>query len=123
MEEIAVYLKKASNSWPGATVRYRDDWEVDYFSVADKCFALLGVHHEWGPQLIVKGLPEYNEELREIYDFIVPGYHMNKTHWNSIILNKSSLSDEELVALLKRSYELVVSKLPKSQQKLLETNS
>ena len=119
MEEKYIYLQKAIKNWPGATMRFRGDWDVHYFSVASKCFGLLGVHHDWGPQLIVKNLPEHNEELREIYDFIVPGYHMNKTHWNSVILEKSTLSDEELVKMLRVSYDLIVSKLPKNQKKLL----
>ncbi|MGM0126295.1 hypothetical protein IGI37_003724 [Enterococcus sp. AZ194] len=120
MREINTYLLKVIEDWAGATVRYREDWEVYYFSVAQKCFALHGIDNEKGAQLIVKGRPEENEVLREMYEFVVPGYHMNKTHWNSIFLDKSSFSEEEVEKLLKRSYDLVVSKLTKSQRNSLD---
>lgn len=69
--------------------------------------------------LTVKGLPEKNEELREIYEDISAGYHMNKKHWNSIALKSQTLSDEELEQMLKLSYELVWKNLPTKIRKEL----
>lgn len=120
MENVKQFLETTIEAWPGGKMRYREDWDADYYSVADKCFALFGIHHEWGPQLIIKGEPAHNEELRELYDFVVPGYHMNKTHWNSIILTKSHFSEAELAGLLKASYDLIVSKLPKKTREALK---
>ena len=54
-----------------------------------------------------------------MYEAIVPGHHMNKTHWNTIILD-GSVPDEELERLIDHSYSLVVKKLKKSQRTLLE---
>ena len=119
MEKTLTALKNGIDSWPGASVRFRDDWHCEYFSVAEKSFALLSNHKDWGWQLAVKGLPNNNEELREQYNFIVPGYHLNKTHWNSIILKECTLSEGELMALLKNSYQLIVAKLPKKVRETL----
>ncbi len=55
--------------------------------------------------LNVKTEPEYSELLRNAYEYIIPAYHMNKEHWNTIIINKSV--DKKLVKeLIKQSYEL-----------------
>ena len=55
--------------------------------------------------LNIKTNPEYSELLRKSYDYIIPAYHMNKEHWNTIIL--SDKCDEELIKeLLELSYEL-----------------
>ena len=53
----------------------------------------------------VKTEPNYSDLLRNTYDYIIPAYHMNKEHWNTIILNKSP--DKRLVyELIDQSYEL-----------------
>ena len=55
--------------------------------------------------LNVKTDPEYSELLRSAYDYIIPAYHMNKEHWNTIILNDKC--DKELIEeLLNQSYDL-----------------
>ena len=55
--------------------------------------------------LNVKNDPDYSELLRSAYDYIIPAYHMNKEHWNTIIL--SDKCDKELIEeLLMQSYEL-----------------
>jgi predicted DNA-binding protein (MmcQ/YjbR family) len=56
--------------------------------------------------------PEKAIELRESHQGIQPGYHMNKTHWNSVYLNED-VSDQLLVELIDHSYELVYASLPK----------
>ena len=55
--------------------------------------------------LNVKTEPEYSELLRNSYDYVIPAYHMNKQHWNTIIISENV--DEELVKeLVEQSYEL-----------------
>ena len=50
-------------------------------------------------------MAEYSELLRKTYNYIIPGYHMNKQHWNTIILNEKC--DEKLVQeLIEQSYDL-----------------
>jgi len=53
--------------------------------------------------------PILAETLREKYETVVPGYHLNKKHWNSIICT-GQLSDEEVKDLARLSYDLVAGK-------------
>lgn len=84
----------------------------DYTSVVlkhsgtKKWFALvMEVHGEW--YLNVKTEPIESEVLRKAYSYIIPAYHMNKEHWNTIILGDSI--DEKLVQeLIQESYELTL---------------
>lgn len=66
----------------------------------------------------IKCDPEKAVELRERYDFVKPGYHMNKLHWNTIELTAGS-PDKEIIKWIDNSYDLVVSKLKKSDQEKL----
>lgn len=59
--------------------------------------------------------PERAVELREKYSDIQPGYHMNKTHWNTVSLN-GSIDNQLVFELIKHSYDLVVHSLPKKVQ-------
>lgn len=87
------------------------------FKVIDKMFALTGI--DTFASINLKCDPEYAIELREKHDFIKPGFHMNKKHWNS--LYDPSMMDECLVKeLTKHSYDLVVSKMTKKKQQELE---
>ncbi|MBE9389579.1 MmcQ/YjbR family DNA-binding protein [Vagococcus salmoninarum] len=113
MEELISEIKAYGGTLPGATVTFREEWGSEYFNLGGKFFCLLGNNKEGQLIMTVKGLPEVNEQLREQYSFIVPGYYTNKTHWNSILLTESNLSLTELTGLLKESYQLVLAKLPK----------
>jgi predicted DNA-binding protein (MmcQ/YjbR family) len=59
--------------------------------------------------------PDKAEVLRELFPAIIPGYHMNKRHWNTVILD-GSISDEEIFSMIDDSYDLVVSGLPKAKR-------
>ncbi len=113
MKKLIDYLKESITDFPGASVYYREDWECEYFNIEGKCFCMLGENKDLGTVFTVKGDPEKNLELREIYPFIVPGYYANKKHWNTVILEESNLTNKELVKLLRESYNLVFAKLPK----------
>jgi predicted DNA-binding protein (MmcQ/YjbR family) len=63
------------------------------------------------PRVAVKLPPEVGEELRERYGGIRPAYHMNKIHWNDLYLNK--LDEDFVKELITKSYQLVISRLPK----------
>jgi predicted DNA-binding protein (MmcQ/YjbR family) len=80
------------------------------FKVHGKIFALLDI--EKFDSINLKCDPERSIELREQYNGVLPGYHMNKKHWNTITLN-SDLNDEFIFDLTKHSYNLVFSSLPK----------
>ncbi len=59
--------------------------------------------------------PEVAVELREKYDAVLPGYHMNKKHWNTVLMD-GSLSDKLVLSWIDSSYYLVASALPKVQK-------
>ena len=71
-------------------------------------FALADVDDFSGINL--KASPEYAIELRERFQGITPGYHMNKTHWNTVAVN-SDVSEDLLRELIDHSYQLVFSSL------------
>ncbi|WP_425246162.1 MmcQ/YjbR family DNA-binding protein [Streptomyces sp. NEAU-NA10] len=99
---------------PGAGLEhpFGADWEV--FKVRGKVFMLL-TEVPGRPVAILKSDPAEAEALREQYENITPGYHMNKKHW--ITLEGGDAIDERLVReLVTESYRLVVDRLPKSRQ-------
>lgn len=87
------------------------------FKVMGKAFLLTGF--DSNPlQFNVKCDPEKAIELRDHYSCVLPGYHMNKKHWNTIIADGTA-SNKLLQEWITDSYNLVVSGLPKIQQKKL----
>ena len=87
------------------------------FKVIDKMFALTNLVNDFTVNL--KCNPEKTIELREKYDAIKPGFHMNKKHWNTVIID-GSISDDFLKEMITDSYNLVVSKMTKKQQAILK---
>ena len=57
--------------------------------------------------------------LRDIFDAVKPGYHMNKRHWNTVLFD-GSIPRGEIERMVDNSYALVVSKLPRAQRQALE---
>ena len=68
-------------------------------------FALLAID-EVPPRVNLKCDPDLALELRDRYDDVLPGYHMNKKHWNTVVL-KSGIPEAELRKMIDDSYELV----------------
>ena len=86
------------------------DDDVIVFRVDNKIFALTSFSKSSSVNL--KCDPERAIELRERFESVTPGYHMNKTHWNTVFFNQD-LSDRELLELVKHSYDLIWKSLPK----------
>lgn len=59
-------------------------------------------------RISIKGDPKLNELLREKYETVLPGWHLNKKHWNTILLT-GQLPDDDIRDLIRHSYELVIS--------------
>lgn len=106
----------------GVTEHFPFDDVTLVFKVMNKMFALSGLDDwEKGVQKInLKCNPENAIALREEYDGINPGWHMNKVHWNTVTLNNSDVSDDLVRELIDHSYDLVVASLPKKTKKELE---
>lgn len=80
------------------------------FKVGNKMFALMSIERPFTINL--KCNPEKAVSLRNKYEFVTPGYHMNKVHWNTISLEECN-SDKLLLELIDHSYDLVVCSLSK----------
>ena len=95
----------------GVTEEFPFDEHTLVFKVMGKMFALLPLERV-PSQANLKCEPERAISLRETHDGnILPGYHMNKVHWNT--LHMESLNPNLIKELIDHSYELVVAKLPK----------
>ncbi len=101
----------------GATEGFPFDDTTLVFKVMNKMFALLSL--EFPHYLNLKCDPERAVELRDEYEDITPGYHMNKVHWNSLNLN-GKLNDRLIKELIDHSYELIVKSLKKKDREELE---
>ena len=84
--------------------------------VKGKIFAIVPLEPPFSINL--KCDPELAVELREQHDAVQPGYHMNKKHWNTVILD-GSLSDKKIREMIDHSYLQVVKSLPKKERELL----
>lgn len=91
--------------------------DVLVYKVCGKMFALTGVD-EFPPRVNLKCDPDRTIELRDEYDAVIPGYHMNKKHWNTVILD-GSMSDDLVWELVDHSYVLVVGSLKKLDRERL----
>jgi predicted DNA-binding protein (MmcQ/YjbR family) len=74
------------------------------FKVKGKIFALANLDGDLSVNL--KCDPSYALELREKYSSVTPGYHMNKMHWNTVLLD-GSVPDKEVLSWIDHSYNLV----------------
>ena len=101
IREYALSLKNVNESFPFGI-------DTLVFKVNDKIFLLASLSSE-NLQFNVKCNPEKAVELREQYSCILPGYHMNKKHWNTIIVD-GQLTSKQLKEFIKDSYTLVAKK-------------
>ncbi len=81
------------------------------FKVGGKMFALASLD-EVPPRVNLKCDPERALDLRDRYEEVQPGYHMNKKHWNTVELG-GGIPEAELRSMIDHSYDLVVARLPK----------
>lgn len=99
---------------PQAVEEFPFDTVTLVVKVCGKMFCLVSTDRT-PLQLNLKCLPEKAEVLREQFPTIIPGYHMNKRHWNTLILD-GSLPDDLVFSLVDESYRLVLNGLPKSRR-------
>ena len=112
IEELRFYClskKAVSESFPF-------DEETLVFKVMDKMFLLTNIEGEL--RMNVKCEEDRAIELREQYPSVLPGNHMNKKYWNTVVLD-GSISDDLLKEWIDKSYQLVVEKMPKKKQQEL----
>ena len=84
------------------------------FRVGGKIFALLALD-AFPPRINLKCDPERAAELRERYSAVLPGYHMNKQHWNTVVCD-GTVPGDELADMVAHAYGLVRASLPRKVQ-------
>jgi predicted DNA-binding protein (MmcQ/YjbR family) len=110
-------LKDHCLSFRGAVETFPFGADTSVFRVAGKMFALAALNRS-PLQVSLKCDPLLAQQLRDAHPAVQPGYHLNKRHWNTVTLD-GSLSDEMVIDLIEDSYDLVVSRLPRSQRRAL----
>ncbi len=107
-EKVATYLLR----FPQTTEEQPFGPDVDVYKVAGKMFAILSPDDS-PPRVSLKCDPLLAQELRSEFPAVTPGYHLNKSHWNTVVLD-DSVPDSELKKMISHSYEQVINGLPKS---------
>lgn len=92
--------------------------DVLVFKVGGKMFCFVPMD-EADLKMNLKCDPDEAIELRERFSAVLPGFHMNKKYWNTVLID-GSVSDNMLRIWIEKSYRLVVAKLPKSEREHLE---
>jgi predicted DNA-binding protein (MmcQ/YjbR family) len=112
-EELRVHCL----SFAGAAETFPFGPKTSVFKVAGKMFALSQLD-QVPLRVSLKCEPGLAEQLRETHAAVLPGYHLNKRHWNTVIVD-GSLADQVIKDMIEDSYDLVVSGLPRARQKAL----
>ncbi len=111
------YLRDYCLSKPHTSEDTPFDEDTLCFRVGGKIFGITGItNFEY---INLKCDPERSAELRERYDGITPGFHMNKKWWNSVYV-QGQVSDPLILELVDHSYDLVYKSLPKKVKEELE---
>jgi predicted DNA-binding protein (MmcQ/YjbR family) len=109
IEELRDYCLRK----PGVTEGFPFGEQTLVLKVGEKIFLLTGLDE--ANRFNAKCDPEWAIELREQYDEVKPGYHMNKKHWNTVSLD-GRLGAKLLHQIIDHSYDLVFKSLPKKLQ-------
>jgi predicted DNA-binding protein (MmcQ/YjbR family) len=110
-------LRDVCLSFSGAEETFPFGELTSVFKVGGKMFALSQLGGE-SLRVSLKCEPELAVGLRAAHPAVIPGYHLNKRHWNTVILD-GSLADDTVRDLVEDSYDLVVSKLPAAKRRAL----
>lgn len=111
-------LRKYCTSKPGVSEDFPFDFETLVFKVGSKMFALTNIKSE-DLRVNLKCDPLLAEQLRSTHKAIIPGYHMNKRHWNTVYLD-GSIPEKEINRMIDHSYELVFKGLTKKEKENLQ---
>lgn len=104
--------------WPGVSESFPFGEDVLVFKVMGKVFFASNLE-AYPSAMNLKCDPERALELREAYASVKPGHHMNKKHWNTVTLD-GDVPDEEMLDMLRHSYDLVVAGLRKKDREALQ---
>lgn len=101
----------------GVTKDFQADWNWIRYQIGGKMFAAVCLDNTDKPHYItLKLAPAEGEFLRQQYEDIIPGYYMNKQHWNSVKAD-GEVPDEVLKDMIDKSYSLVLAGFSKKKQR------
>jgi predicted DNA-binding protein (MmcQ/YjbR family) len=110
-------LRRRCLALSGAVEEFPFGPETSVFKVAGKIFAISALQGR--PLTVsVKCDPGLADQLRASYAAITPGYHLNKRHWNTIVID-GSVPDAMVRDMIEDSYDLVVAALPRATREAL----
>lgn len=112
-------IKKYCLEKLGTSINFPFDEKTMTFILGGKMFLLTDISTK-ELRINLKCNPDLAIFLRENYKSIIPGYHMNKKHWNTIYLNKE-VPDEKIYELIDHSYNLVFESLTKKEKIFVTT--
>ena len=113
LEELRLYCLHKK----GASIDFPFDDVTMVIKVVTKMFILIAIDSD--PLSINLKCDPFNAEgLRERYNAVTPGYHMNKKHWNTVILD-NTIPDDIIKEMIDDSYKLVFTKLSKKNKELI----
>jgi predicted DNA-binding protein (MmcQ/YjbR family) len=112
-----VGLRDLCLRFPGSAETFPFGTETSVFKVAGKMFALSRLA-ETPLRVSLKCEPDLAEQLRAAHPAVLPGYHLNKRHWNTVLLD-GSIPEQTVADMTEDSYDLVVSRLPLSRRRAL----
>jgi predicted DNA-binding protein (MmcQ/YjbR family) len=104
---------------PEAVEDYPFGPDVLVLKVVGKMFATLSETPGHAARMNLKCNPDEAVMLRDIFPSVLPGYHMNKRHWNTVVLD-GSIPRGEIERMIDNSYSLVVAGLPGRQRRALQ---
>lgn len=98
-----------------AESEFKESWESYVIKISGKVFAIIPENYDSKYYIMLKCDPEEAVLLREKYKDVNPAFHMNKKHWNMILL-KGDVPEAEIKREITNSYNLVFSKLTREQK-------
>ena len=102
---------------PAVTKDLQEEWNWIRYHIGGKMFVAICRDDDNNPVYITLKLdPLEGDYLRKTYEDIIPGYYMNKTHWNSVKAD-GKVPDDVLKDMLDKAYKIVLESLPKKKQK------
>ena len=103
---------------PESTESFPFGEKTAVYKVRGKVFALFFLDFRGHPAMNLKCDPNQALALRDVFESVIPGYHMNKKHWNTVVLD-GSVPEEELERMIDHSYAQVIRKLKQKEQSAL----
>ncbi|MDR2047750.1 MAG: MmcQ/YjbR family DNA-binding protein [Clostridiales bacterium] len=100
----------------GAEKEFKEEWNAIRYLIGGKMFAMQGTDNAGRPIVTLKLHPAERDFLRGQYAGIIPGYYMNKEHWNSVYLDGAT-PDGVLRSMIDKSYDIIFASLTKKAQK------